>query len=268
MRDLNIFFQNAIEDLVFLLDRQYPKKSAIELVGNRYQLDSDERMVLYRGVFDTEGMKERLRKRVETPVTGRVLIDGYNVLITIESYLKGKLVFRSLDTFVRDVSGMYGNHAFSDFTRRSIELIVQFMKQGKTGCGMNKPADGGRGDSVYTGSVRPDSVRPDSSRTDSIRPDSVQQDTVFLDYPVSKSGELAASMRKAFKKDRLNVEVAVVKSPDKLIIEESRAGGLVVVASSDTVILDRVARGIDIPAYIIERIFQKELIDLNAIGKR
>ncbi|KPJ87666.1 MAG: hypothetical protein AMS17_07925 [Spirochaetes bacterium DG_61] len=250
MRDFNIFFQKAIEDLIFLLDRQYPKKSAIELVGNRYRLDSEERMVLYRGVFDTESMRERRKKQVDTPVTGRVLVDGYNVLITIESYLKGKLVFRSLDTFVRDVSGMYGNHAFSDFTKRSIELIIQFMKQGVSVRRMNN---------------RPEAARTTSVNTDICTPDSVRPDSVYLDYPVSKSGELAASMREIFESEGLNVEVTVVKSPDTIIIEESRAGGPVVVASSDTVILDRIEKGVDIPAYIIERVFHKELFDLNVI---
>ena len=64
MRDLNIFFKNSIEDLIFLLDRNYPRKQAIELVGNRYGLNHNERMILYRGVFDRKNTALRKEKRI------------------------------------------------------------------------------------------------------------------------------------------------------------------------------------------------------------
>jgi len=230
MRELNTFFQSAIEDLIYLLDRQYPKKPAITIVGNRYRLDSEDRMVLYRGVFDSGQIRERKKKLQPPAFDGRVLIDGYNVIITLESYLKGKRVFRSLDGYVRDVSGMYGNHSFTDFTMRSVDLMIQFLKSV----------------TVMTEKQGPTHA-------------------VYLDSPVSRSGELAAHLRDAFEKEKLKGAVYVTKNPDSMIIDESRAGDSAIVASSDTVILDRIERSVDIPAYIIERVFQKKLIDLETI---
>jgi hypothetical protein len=233
MRDLNIFFRNSIDDLIFLLDRQYPKKSAIELVGNRYHLNSDERMVLYRGVFDRESTVLRKKKCVTLSKVKKVIIDGYNVLITLESYLMGKWVFRCLDGYVRDISGMYGNHSMDDFTRKSIELLMDFFKNA-----LKRHSVGGQGA------------------------------VIFLDYPVSKSGQLAASMRECFQKESVNIEVQVVKSPDYNIVEESRASPTAVVASSDTVILDRIARSFDIPDYIIREVFHKDIFDLRRIMRK
>ncbi len=43
--------QEAAEDFRYLLNRGYPRKATLELVGNRYGLTFDERHLLHRGVF-------------------------------------------------------------------------------------------------------------------------------------------------------------------------------------------------------------------------
>lgn len=230
MRDFNIFFQNSIADLTYLLNRGYPKKQAIELVGNRYRLDSDERNILYRGVFDTQSAARRKAKRCALSQVERILIDGYNVLITLESYLKGKTVFRGLDGYVRDIAGQYGDYTFDDFTRRSAGLLVQFITAGVI-----------KSSKRFTGGV------------------------LFLDYPVSKSGELAAYLRRLFENEHLSIEVAVVQSPDFMIIKGGAQKGTAV-ASSDTVILEKVSLVYDVPAFIIGTLFGKRIPDLGILS--
>ncbi len=230
MRDFNIFFRNAVDDLIFLLDRRYPKKRAIEIVGNRYRLDGDERKILYRGVFDTRSAERRKAKRCALSQVERILIDGYNVLITLESYLKGKMVFRSLDGYLRDIAGQYGDYTFDDFTKRSVDLIVQFMK-----------AEFLKSTRTFNGGE------------------------LFLDYPVSKSGELAAYLRRVFEKAHLTIEISVVRSPDFLIIEGGASKGTAA-ASSDTVIIDKVSQVFDVPAFIIGEVFRKEVPDLRSLS--
>jgi len=227
-----MFFRNAVDDLIFLLDRRYPKKQAIEIVGNRYRLDGEERKILYRGVFDTRSAERRKAKKCALSQVERILIDGYNVLITLESYLRGKMVFRSLDGYLRDIAGQYGDYTFDDFTRRGVELIVQFMK-----------AEFLKSTRSFTGGE------------------------LFLDYPVSKSGELAAYLRHKFLKARLAIEVSVVRSPDFLIIEGGARKGTAA-ASSDTVIIDKVSQVFDVPAFIIGEVFGKEVPDLRSISAR
>ncbi|HBD08465.1 MAG TPA: DUF434 domain-containing protein, partial [Syntrophobacteraceae bacterium] len=39
-------------DFFSLQNRQYPRNSSLELVGNRYRLSRMQRQLLHRGVFD------------------------------------------------------------------------------------------------------------------------------------------------------------------------------------------------------------------------
>lgn len=230
MIDLNKNFKNSITDVIGLLDKKYPKNATIELVGNRYSLNHDERMILYRGVFDTPGAGRRRDKRVDLSreKIKKLIIDGYNVLITLESYLKGKTVFRSLDGYIRDISGLYGNHKYSEFTVRGIELLTGFIKN----C-MSGKKDVPFGVSIY------------------------------LDSPVSRSGELAAHLRKRLEIEDIEVKVNVIKNPDSAVIAESSRCSSSAAATSDTVIIDRITRCVDIPDYVIQRMFHGEMLDLQ-----
>ena len=42
--------QRAAAELSFLLDRDYPRETAVEFVGNRYQFTTRQRLFLNRGV--------------------------------------------------------------------------------------------------------------------------------------------------------------------------------------------------------------------------
>ncbi len=229
MGELNKKFGDAVRDLVYLLERNYPKKSSITLVGNRYRLDSDERMILYRGVFKTGealARRKKIRPRLSA-VEYKLAVDGYNVLITLESYLLGKTVFRSLDGFVRDISGVYGNYTFTEMAKRSISLLADYVQD------LFLQLKGKRGGLV-----------------------------VYLDAPVSKSGELAEYMRCFFKNRYLESRVEVLAGPDARLIEEGLSGD---VATSDTVIADQVPTCVDIPGYIITRVLKKPILDLQDI---
>ena len=75
----------AAADLRYLLSRGYPRKAALGLVGNRYQLDHTARQILHRGVFSPAAARARREKlRLLREVAGRPLgLDGHNVLITL-----------------------------------------------------------------------------------------------------------------------------------------------------------------------------------------
>jgi hypothetical protein len=222
MSDYNRNFTRAMVDLLFLLDRDYPKKPAIELVGNRHMLGRDDRMVLYRGVFDRDSSERRARKIRASGNVGALLVDGHNVLITLESYLSGKRVFRSLDGFVRDTAGLHGAYPFGDLAARSVELLASHV-------GAACPAP---------------SVR------------------VFLDYPVSHSGELALLVRETLLRYGVRGEVEAVRSPDVEILRALEASPSSAAATSDTVVIDRAATCVDLPAEIIGRAFRKRVADL------
>ena len=108
---MSSLMKEAIEDLRYLLSRGYPRSSAVRFVGDRYLLDKPQRMILYRGVFPEEVARMRRAKLVEPEhVSGkRISIDGFNVLWTVSSAMRGDPVYLCDDGFVRDVSAVHGS---------------------------------------------------------------------------------------------------------------------------------------------------------------
>ena len=84
-------FQRAIEDYRFLKNRRYSDKAALKLVGDRYRLTSNERNCLFRAVIADADCALRKQKLItlDALVNKPLGVDWYNVLITVESYLKG-----------------------------------------------------------------------------------------------------------------------------------------------------------------------------------
>ena len=56
-------------------------------------------------------------------------IDWYNVLITVDSYLRGYPLFVSDDGIVRDSSGVHGSFHVKKTTRRAIEEIITTIEK-------------------------------------------------------------------------------------------------------------------------------------------
>jgi hypothetical protein len=120
-------------DLRFLLDRGYNRKTAINVVSNKYRLDSKDRNILYRTIFSQKNAKERKKKLVRIgEIKGReIIIDGYNVLITVESMLRKKELFLCDDGFVRDVSATFGKHKITKTTSLALEKILKALKENR-----------------------------------------------------------------------------------------------------------------------------------------
>jgi hypothetical protein len=199
--------QQAAEDFRYLLNRGYPRKATLELVGNRYGLTFDERHLLHRGVFSHADSEARRKKIISIKAVQNkdLAVDGHNVLITIEAGLSGRPLILADDGFVRDISGLSGGFKKTEVTGKAIQLIFAFLKK----------------------------WRP--------------RHTLFLfDAPISKSGILAQELRTLLKKEGLPGDALAVKVPEKTLI-----GFPGVVATSDTAIIDRSKRVIDLAGDII-----------------
>ncbi len=121
--------RDPILDLRYLLDRGYRRATAIRVVGDKYRLGRRERNILLRAVFSRLEAGEHRRRRVgpEGAEGEEVVIDGYNVLITVEALLSGE-AFLSDDGFVRDASGIYGKYRRSRQTALALGEILGFLK--------------------------------------------------------------------------------------------------------------------------------------------
>jgi len=118
--------KDASIDLRFLLNRRYDKARAIKFVGNKYQLDKSERHILYRALYSDDEINAIKKKLMPfEQISGKhLVIDGYNVLITVESILHDKTIIDCDDGILRDVSGVFGNHVITPVTYNSINLIL------------------------------------------------------------------------------------------------------------------------------------------------
>ena len=120
-------FRNAIYDYRFLKNSRYPHKASLKLVGDRYRLTRLQRNCLYRGIVADADSAARKAKIVDsTSLQGKNLaVDWYNVLITVESYLKGSPVFLADDGVLRDASGIHGSYRPGLVTDQATESILK-----------------------------------------------------------------------------------------------------------------------------------------------
>jgi len=120
----------AAADFLYLMDRGYPRTASLQLVGNRHNLNAVQREVLHRGVFAREEAKKRRKRliRVEQLISRRLLVDGHNVIITIESGLTGLLLIAANDGVIRDVAGVSHRYKISCKTHKAIEGFLRILQ--------------------------------------------------------------------------------------------------------------------------------------------
>ncbi len=94
-----------------------------------------ERNALFRGVMPTSACEARKRKIVTVDeVSGESLgLDWYNVLITVESYLRGMPLFISDDGITRDSSATHGSYRRSALTDRAQSAIMETLSSLRPG---------------------------------------------------------------------------------------------------------------------------------------
>jgi hypothetical protein len=123
--------KDAICDLRYLLERGYKRKAAVTYVSNKYRLNSEHRNFLLRAVYPRREAEEHRGKLAGAEeIQGReVVIDGYNVLITVENALRKNPLILCDDGFVRDTSATYGKHKISEHTFLALDKIMEFLRE-------------------------------------------------------------------------------------------------------------------------------------------
>lgn len=120
-------FINGVLDYRWLLEKKYPQRSAIHMVGNRYKLSGDERSMLYRGVSDSISAASRAGKYTSDLSAGTIAVDCYNVLFTIAHYFLGKTVYISDDGFLRDTGEGRGRISNKKVFEKATGLLKAFI---------------------------------------------------------------------------------------------------------------------------------------------
>jgi len=168
----------AAADLCWLLDRGYAARSAVELVGNRHNLTSRQRMAVSRYACSRDDAQHRQKLRVEPDrLEGRELwLDGYNVLTILESALASGIVLLCRDGCCRDIAGVHRRY------RKLAETLPALRLVGETAAALG-----------------------------------VSCCRWWLDQPVSNSGRLKTLIRTAAAEAGWNMEVELTFSPDHVL---------------------------------------------------
>lgn len=119
----------AVADLSWLLSRGYAVASSLKLVGDRYRLVERQRTAVLRSACSDEALAWRRTSRVELEaLRGRpVRIDGFNLVLTLESALGGGVVLGGRDGCFRDLAGVHGTYRRVGETRPALELAAHWL---------------------------------------------------------------------------------------------------------------------------------------------
>lgn len=210
-------------DIRYLLSHGYPRRSAITFVANHYRLDEHERHILTRVVH----CRNHNDKMKETAAGTHIVVDGYNVLITVETALSGGEVYLCDDGLVRDARGVFSRYKTGEMTLPAIHAIMDALKN-------EKPAFVSillDAQMKYSGKLRDEFMSEFRDITDGKNNRNNNMNWVNCDIFTSKHADFDI----------------------KTLSKEGVNGIAVTVATSDSVIIYSAPRVIDIPSKVCEK---------------
>ncbi|MBV9467889.1 MAG: DUF434 domain-containing protein [Abitibacteriaceae bacterium] len=121
--------REAVADFSWLLTHGYATKSVLALVGDRYQLAERQRLAVMRCSCSDQSLKYRRehRSHPKNLTNQTLLLDGYNVLTTVEVALSGGVVLRGRDDCYRDIASMHGTFRKVEETLPALLLIGEAL---------------------------------------------------------------------------------------------------------------------------------------------
>lgn len=117
----------AAAELRFLRERGYGAEQAAELVGNRHQLRDRQRQALLRATSSAEGVTARAAARAGAAAPAALWIDGLNVVITVETALRGGVLVTTVDGGLRDLAGVHGTYRPDDTTDEALRRVASVL---------------------------------------------------------------------------------------------------------------------------------------------
>jgi hypothetical protein len=116
--------QQAVADVSWLLTRGYSDNAVRQLVGDRYQLKDRQRIAVFRAACSEQSLVTRHQSRQEPEVCrgAALIVDGYNLLITLESALGGGVLLACRDGCYRDLASLHGTYRTVEETMPALRL--------------------------------------------------------------------------------------------------------------------------------------------------
>lgn len=121
--------QDAVFDYSFLLTRGYGEAALFKLVGDRYQLTQRQRYAVMRAACSNQSLEYRqAHEAAHLQNKPYLVIDGFNLLITLESALSGGCLFEGRDGCYRDLASLHSSYKRVMETLPAIDLIGQYCE--------------------------------------------------------------------------------------------------------------------------------------------
>jgi hypothetical protein len=123
--------QAAASDFCWLLDHGYSHRSSIKLVGDRYALRERQRLAVLRCACSSAERESRMAREIDPlKLAGQqLLIDGYNLLTTVEAALAGGIILHGRDGAYRDMASIHGHFKFVMETSPALLVIGQTLQR-------------------------------------------------------------------------------------------------------------------------------------------
>ncbi|MCI0343335.1 MAG: DUF434 domain-containing protein [Planctomycetales bacterium] len=120
----------AVADLSWLLSRGYAAPSSVKLVGDRHGLTARQRIAVQRSACaDADSAGRRARELAAPALAGAtLLLDGWNVLTTVEAALGGGLVLVGRDGAWRDLASVHGTFRRVEETGPALALLGETLE--------------------------------------------------------------------------------------------------------------------------------------------
>jgi hypothetical protein len=148
----------AVADLSWLFSRGYVAPSAVNLVGDRYRLVERQRVAVLRSACSDVALAGRRSRELDLrSIRGRPLrIDGFNLILTLETALGGGVVLVGRDGCYRDMASVHGTYrrvaetrpaggeVVDGVERRAVHVAARQPSLEQRPAGRNDPSDGAK----------------------------------------------------------------------------------------------------------------------------
>jgi len=122
--------RTAVGELSWLLTRDYSLKGALKLVGDRYTLTDRQRLAVARAACSDQSKERRAAALINVAEVADegLIVDGFNLIITIEAALSGGLLMLCRDGCIRDLSSVHGSYRTVNETETAMRLIGEALE--------------------------------------------------------------------------------------------------------------------------------------------
>jgi hypothetical protein len=123
--------RTALADFSLLLTKGYAEKSTLKLVGDRFSFTKRQRLAIMRSACSDQQLISRQKREIKiADLAGQpIVIDGYNVLITIEAVMGDGVIFKGRDGCFRDLASIHGTYRKVTETIPAVQIIGGFLKE-------------------------------------------------------------------------------------------------------------------------------------------